>query len=294
MFIFISRHKSTIILIFICAVSLLLSWLATEKQASVSYNSSFEHKASAILAPAYFCSSVIGAVSSRFAYVGSLFASIWRRPAEREQFRSLEMEVENLKYQLDAERERNRRLEELFAVYGNLTAAQKSLKLVPAKVIAVEPTEWFRYFEINRGTKDGVYADMAVITSSVVMTDEPHLTGAVVGKVVEAHSRSARVQLITDRLSVVAATIGTMGDLVLMNGQPETENCVIDQIPSTAHEILKMENPVVVDERSSIFPAGMLVGNISSIEKGVHFCRVEVEPAFRFAKLREVMVVVSK
>jgi cell shape-determining protein MreC len=53
---------------------------------------------------------------------------------------------------------------------------------------------------------------------------------------------------------------------------------------------------VVVDERSPTFPPGMLVGRISSIEEkgieeqGTYFCRIVVEPAFKFNKLKEVMV----
>jgi cell shape-determining protein MreC len=92
---------------------------------------------------------------------------------------------------------------------------------------------------------------------------------------------------------VVAVTIESLGDLVLLRGQPETENCVIDEIPSTTHDRLKKGDAVIVDERSSIFPPGMLIGRISSIEKGIHFCRIEVQTAFTFNRLREVMVILD-
>ena len=123
--------------------------------------------------------------------------------------------------------------------------------------------------------------------------DAEHLTGAVVGRIADVQARSARVQLITDRFSAVAVVIESVGDLVRLKGRPETENCLIDEIPSTTYDILKKGQAVLVDERSSIFPPGMLTGKISSIRKGIHFCYVEVQPAFRFGKLREVMVVLD-
>jgi len=105
-----------------------------------------------------------------------------------------------------------------------------------------------------------------------------------------------KFRLITDQWSVVAVTIGSQGDMALMNGQPIKENCVIDEILLTTNNFLKKGDAVVVDERSSIFPPGMLVGRISRIEEkgieeeGTYFCRIVVEPAFEFSKLKEVMV----
>jgi len=140
---------------------------------------------------------------------------------------------------------------------------------------------------------------MAVITRAVRPIDAgitrrvatARLPGAVVGKIESVQPDSAQVQLITDRLCVVACSIEPLEDLVLLRGQPENENCAIDEIPSTTHDLLYEGNAVVVDERSSIFPPGMMVGWISSIKKETHFCHIEVQPAFKFSRLREVLVV---
>ena len=291
MFILLNRYRTIITFVCFCIVSLTLSRLPA------GANNSLEHKVSQFLVPVYFCSSVISTVYDGTARRGSVFTSIWQKPVEKTRLQELEYEVEHLKRQLKMEREANsRKLEDLQETFTSMVGTAESaptFKLTPAKVIAVEPTDWFRYLTINKGRADGVDVNMAVITRSEPAGDVPHPSGAVVGKVVQAQSHSARVQLITDRLSVVAVTIGSQGDLVLLRGQPETENGAIDAIPSTAHDMLEEGLAVVVDERSSIFPPGMLVGTISSIEKGTYFCRVEVQPAFKFAKLREVMVVLN-
>lgn len=324
MFISLGKYKVIIIFVCLCIISLILSWSTVGKaNAPALYNNSLKHNFSVLLIPAYLCSSVISAISTRIIYLGSIFISICQRPVDKTQLESLESEVENLKQQLDAEIDRNKRLEELYKLYTNLSTGttvrpnraptetgaaanaetdtsvgtrSHNFKLALAEVIAVEPTDWFRYLTIDKGTSDGVGIDMAVITKPDSIIDTQHLTGAVVGRIADVKPHSASVQLITDRLSVVAVTIESLGDLVLLRGQPEAENCAIDEIPSTMYDVLTANASgykVISDERSSIFPPGMLVGEISSIKKGTHFCRVEVQPAFKFNKLREVMVVLD-
>jgi cell shape-determining protein MreC len=314
---FLSKYKTIILLVCLCAISLILSWFTVGTTHTIEARSgSLKHRFSAFLAPVHYSSSVISFISSKIEYVGSIFVSIFRKPVQKERILELESKVEDLKRQLDEQIHRNRRLEEQYEVYTILTQVgtrtplgpeipkapapavenpepETAFRLLLAKVIAVEPTDWFRYLTIDKGTKHGVRVDMGVITRSDFISDLPHLTGAVVGRVMEANRNSAKIQLITDRLSVVAVTIESLGDLVLLTGQPETENCSIDEIPSTAYDKLKIGDAIIVDERSSIFPPGMLIGKLSSIEKGTHFCSIDVQPAFRFRKLREVMVVLG-
>ena len=303
MFIFLGKYKNIIIFVCLCTVSLIISWLTvgsirTIESTAHASNSPFKSKFSVFFVPIHFCSSIISSISAKFAHLGSIFTSICQKPLEKAQFQNLKNEVENLKYLLDVEKDRNRRLTELYEVYADLNEAAglkpaTNFRLVPANVIAVEPTDWFRYLTIDKGTKSGVKVDMAVITRSNSLIGTPYLTGTIVGRIAEVQLHSAKVQLITDRLSVAAVSIESLGDLVLLRGQPENENCVIDEIPSTTHDILKKGDAVISDERSYIFPPGMLIGKISSIKKGLRFCRIEVQPYFKFNKLREVMVVLD-
>ena len=303
MLIIISRYKNIIALLCFCAISLALSWLTMGAviKPSAQGSSSLEHNFSTILTPIHFFSSIISSISSRVARVGSIFAALFQKPVEKDRLEALENKVEQLEIQLGAERDKYGRLKEFYERSGlaEETVPEKTqvnIFRLAAKVIAVEPTDWFRYLTIDKGENDGVTEDMAVITWPDSVMDTPYLTGAIVGKVTDVHKYSAKVQLITDQWSVVAVTIGSQGDMALMNGQPIKENCIIDEILLTTHNFLKKGDAVVVDERSSIFPPGMLVGRISRIEEkgieeeGTYFCRIVVEPAFEFSKLKEVMV----
>ncbi|MBD3181933.1 hypothetical protein GF312_06565 [Candidatus Poribacteria bacterium] len=303
MFVFFSRYKIVIMFVLLCTLSLVFSWLTVQpaytKEAS---RSSLKHSFSTSVSPVFYLTGAINNLTSKLGYVGRFFVSIVQKPARKEEIEELKMQVENLKRQLKRQFDINRQLKQEIKLYTGIESsddigekAESSViyDLLPARVIAVEPSDWFRYVTINKGYKNGVRYDMPVVTRSTATTDTPYVTGAVVGKIVEVYPRSSRVRLVTDRQSVVSVTIESLGDLVLLRGQPDTEKCVIDEIPSTAFEILKEGDPIVVDERSPIFPPGMLVGNISSIEKGTHFCPIEVQPAFKFSRLSELMVVLK-
>ena len=313
MIILLSKYKNIIALVCFCAISLALSWLTmgAVSVSSAQGSDSLERNLSTLLTPVYFCSSIISSISSGISRVGTVFASVFQKPVEKNRLKTLESKVEQLEIQLDMERADYRRLKEFYensnmakgpgidensSIDAMTDSEQVHNFRLAAKVIAVEPTDWFRYLTIDKGEKDGVAEDMAIIAWSDSVIDTPYLTGAVIGKVVDVQKRSAKVQLITDRLSIVAVTIGSQGDLALMRGKSVKENCVIDEILLTTHDMLKEGDAVVVDERSSVFPPGMLVGWISSIEekgieeKGTYFCRIVIEPAFKFNKLREVMV----
>ncbi len=92
---------------------------------------------------------------------------------------------------------------------------------VSATVIAASPNAWFRTIVIDKGTGDGIRDDMPVIGA-----DEHN--GGLIGKVSNAASNAAVVQLITDDRSYVSAedvetgfrsgvapTVGAPGDLLL-------------------------------------------------------------------------------
>lgn len=287
-----NKHKSIFVLMLLCAISIIMSWLTIDPtNTEGTYNNSLKHWSAVVFTPFYSCCSIISVSINKVAYIGSMFSSIFQAPVDKAQLQILQDKIENLERQLSAERAKNRRLEELYQLRSKIMQKNPAMNLVSANVTAVDPTEWFRYVTIDRGYNHGIRIDMAVITGSYVNTDIRYLTGTVVGKISDVYPNASRVQLITDSMSTVAVTIESLGDLVLMRGKPDKERCGIDEIPSTAYDALTVGDVVTVDERSNIFPPGMLVGNIYGIKKEIEFCPVEVEPAFNFRKLKEVMVV---
>jgi len=296
-----SKYKGIIIFVGFCVASLILSWSNPNRE---DENPSFsglpgnpiKDTLSVFLVPNQIFERIISAISDKIGDIGYFFVRVFRKPIQMEEFESLRSSIETLNLQLNEERSKNRRLERLWKFSNTLTEVNPSFRFIPARVIAVEPTDWFRYITINKGRNHGINVDMAVITQAMYPPPKPMdftklMTGVVVGKVRSVQSNSAKVQLITDQLSAVAVTIGPLRDLAILKGQPENEMCIIDEIPSTTHDILSAGDAIVVDERSSIFPPGILVGWISSINRETQFCHIKVRPAFKFSRLNDVLVI---
>ncbi len=303
--IFFSRkYKSIIVLACLCVASMILSWLnsgnpeSEQKIITDLPTNPIKKSLSFLLIPNQFFEKIISAITSKLSDSAYFITYILKKPVMMEEFESLQNTVEILSRQLDEERDRNRRLEELWKFNKGLVDAKPSFTFIPARVISIEPTDWFRYITINKGRKHGITVDMPVITQIMYpppksITTTKLMTGSVIGKIKSVDHSSAKVQLITDRLSAVAVTIGPLRDLAILKGQPEKDNCIIDEIPSTTQDLLYVGDAVIVDERSSIFPPGMLVGWISSINRQTNFCHIEVQPAYKFNRLREVIVILN-
>jgi rod shape-determining protein MreC len=302
---FLSRkYKSIITFVCLCIISLILSWSYTPEYESDAFistesgNSPVKSALSLFIVPNQIMERTVIYMSDKLFDAGDFFAGLFRKPIEAEEFNALQSSLESLNLQLDEERDKTKSLERLWRFSNSLVEVNPSFKFVPARVIAVEPTDWFRYVTIDKGRNHGISVDMAVVTqvmypSPKSVTTTRLMTGAIVGKVSSIQANTAKVQLITDRLSVVAVTIGPQKDLALLRGRPEKEDCTIEEVPSTTHDMLSQWDPVVVDDRSSIFPPGMLVGWITVIDKRLQFCHIEVKPAFKFSRLSDVLVVLN-
>lgn len=261
-------------------------------------NNPVKSSLSLFIVPNQIMEHTISFVSDKLVDVGGFFVKLFHKPIEESEFDALQHSLQSLNLQLEEERQKSKGLEKLWELGRNLSESKSAFSFLPARVIAVEPTDWFRYVTIDKGRNQGIGVDMAVITQ--VMYNHPKsenttdlISGAVVGKVSSIQANTAKIQLITDRLSVVAVTIGPQRDLALLKGRPEHEDCTIEEVPSTKHDMLNLGDPIIVDDRSSIFPSGMMVGWITSVDKRLQFCHIEVKPAFNFSRLSDVLVILN-
>jgi len=299
-----NKYRDLITLIILCVISLIFSWSYSPKYEAdfsavneISYNP-IKSSLSLFIVPNQIIEHTISYISDKMIDAGVFIADLFRKPRELEEFNALQHSLESLNFQLEEERQKTKNLEKLWKFQNILMEVNPSFDFLPARVIAVEPTDWFRYVTINKGRNHGIAVDMAVITQVMFpppksMTTTKLMTGAIVGKISSIQANTATVQLITDRLSVVAVTIGPQRDLALLKGRPEKEDCTIEEVPSTTHDMLSQGDPVIVDDRSSIFPSGMLIGWITSIDKRLQFCHIEVKPAFKFSRLTDVIVILN-
>jgi len=136
---------------------------------------------------------------------------------------------------------------------------------------------------INRGSKDGVEKDMAVISKEF----------ALVGKIIEVIPDFSRVMLIINNKSIVAALIEGERSQGLV--EKETKGKLfMDFIPR--NEKLEIGERVITSGMDNIYPKGILIGKIDSIDLSQNqlFQKVTISPAVDFSKLEEVFIIKSK
>ena len=197
--------------------------------------------------------------------------------SENEVLRKRLAETEVALQQQRALADRSHLLENLLELRDRTT-----LKTTGAEIIAAGATPDFRTVTIDKGTREGLAADMAVIAPA-----------GVVGRVVVPSASAAKVQLLVDRNAAAGAVIerresraqgvvvGTGDSLLRMEYVSEIADIVVGDV-------------VVTSGIDGIYPKGFVIGRVESVEKsGSAFKSILVKPAVDFSSLEEVLVVLS-
>ena len=174
------------------------------------------------------------------------------------------------------------------ALAGQTRVLQETLDLkqetpfttTPAMVIASGASPDFRTMTLDKGSSQGLAADMAVIAPA-----------GVVGRVILPTPRAAKVQLIIDRNAAAAGLVErtrAQGVVVGTGG----DRMRFEFLPGTAD--LKTGDRVVTSGMDGIYPKGFVLGQIESIERTAgEFSTVLIRPSVNLSALETVLVVTS-
>ena len=215
--------------------------------------------------------------------VSGVTRNIWDIVTVHEQNKMLRNEVEQLRVQnLEASEAlaENERRRALIGYKQTMT----QFDLVAARVIGRESATWSRMIVINRGRKDGVDADMAVVTEK-----------GLVGHVVEAGWNTSKVQLILDPRSSVGTIVQRAESRVAGIVQGDLDNPMMPQMVNIPKNADVVEGDVIVTSGfGGIYPKGIVVGLVSSLQNdsGGLLKVGLLEPAVDFQKLEDVMVII--
>ena len=152
-----------------------------------------------------------------------------------------------------------------------------------AQVIGASGSEQSRVLYIDKGTRDGVRVDMAVITPD-----------GVVGKIKDVFPLSSQVILINDRDGGAGVILQNSRLQGVLTGTPQGE-LKIKYIMSD--ENVAVGEPVVTSGGDRIFPKGMPVGTVSEVNpdhEGDPFLSIKVKPASNLSQLEEVLIITKQ
>ena len=199
--------------------------------------------------------------------------------------RNLKAENEELKRQLAAAQvagQEQRALADRARGFQKLLELRDSISLATAaaEIIGGPASPDFRTLTIDKGTRDGLRPDMAVIAPE-----------GVVGRLVVPSARSAKVQLLVDRNAAAGVIIERTRaqGVVVGSGDDRLQMQYVSEVSDLA-----VGDVVVTSGIDTIYPKGLIVGRVEVVEKnGPAFKRIIVKPAVDFSRLEEVLVVLT-
>ncbi len=188
----------------------------------------------------------------------------------------LKVQLGALQVQFQQERaraERARQLEHLLGFRNDL-----NIDTLPAEVIGAGATSDFRVLTIDRGSKNGVVTNMAVIAPT-----------GVVGRVVTPTHHASKVQLLIDRNAAAGGLVERTRAQGIVVGKGE-EIVRMDFVAATAD--VKIGDTIVTSGIDGIYPRGFVIGKVERVGSGNGIYKtVEVRPSVDFNRLEEVLVV---
>jgi rod shape-determining protein MreC len=189
--------------------------------------------------------------------IGSFFSNVFRAGSLQAENEALQATITDLRTQLQEFHELRRGFEELSRVVQ--LQDEIGVQGFGARVVAECPSNYEWCVMVDKGSADGVYDDMPVMSGS-----------GLVGRVVQVSSGSSQVMLIIDPDSYVAARLAESGEVGLLQGNRSEDlrfSLIDSEVEVRPGELVAtsgyhLQNGTDV----GIFPPGIPIGEVSLVE----------------------------
>lgn len=183
---------------------------------------------------------------------------------------ALAVEYQNRCRELELENQRLRR-------FVNFNGPGREV-LVAARVVARDPSPWYKTIMIDRGEEHGVTRGLPVIVSE-----------GVVGQVVKVSEQYSRVLLVTDRNSSVDALVQESRARGMVKGN-NTEQCLFKY--ALRKDVILPGQMIITSGLDQVFPKGLRIGVVLDVKKEDSrlFQKIVLQTCVDFDKLEEVLV----
>lgn len=164
---------------------------------------------------------------------------------------------------------------------------RSDLKLMSARVIGRDPSNWWNTVILDRGTLDGVTPDMPVLTVE-----------GLVGKTIEVTRNNCQVLLVVDENCKVSGWMRDSGQYGIVQGNILTgevgSQCRMTFVDRFSK--VKVGDQVFTSGLGGIFPKGILIGLVTSVvssktpNRNALYQDVNISPAVDLARIEEVFI----
>jgi rod shape-determining protein MreC len=197
----------------------------------------------------------------------------------REENKRLQLETTMLKRRLDQLQDQALETQRLERMLAMRRASQA--EFLTARVVGKDATNWFKTIVLDRGSLEGIRRNQPALAPD-----------GLVGRVVEVTPTSARIQLLTDPVSAVGGLIQRTRVTGIVSGNLGA-GARVRYLPLMADVIVGDE--VVTSGMGGVFPKGILIGRIASVERksGALFQEASLQSAVDLSRLEEVLILTN-
>jgi rod shape-determining protein MreC len=149
---------------------------------------------------------------------------------------------------------------------------------VAARVIARDPSPWFKTLMIDKGERHGLKKNAPILVPE-----------GVVGQITKVSPNFSRVLLITDRNSAVDALVQNTRARGIVKGGDDNR-CIF--VYALRKEEIHAGEVIVTSGLDQVFPKGLKIGTVLDVEKDHSrlFQDIVIQTSVDFDKLEEVLV----
>ncbi|MDF2521762.1 MAG: rod shape-determining protein MreC [Clostridia bacterium] len=260
------------LLTFVIAVSIALMVLAAGTSTGRTKPTPVEGVLGTIVNP------IQNAVYSVGEFISGSFDSLFH-------LKTLKIENEDLKDKVEKLQEENRKLIQLAAenkrlrdLLGFKETNEELQFITGANITGRDPGNWFDIFTLDKGSRDGVQANDAVIVGN----------GYLAGRIIEVSETYSKFMALIDQRSSVSIIVDRTRDLGIVSGSEDKD--IIALMPLEA-DIAKGDD--ISTSGYSTFPKNIYIGKVKSVEKQERKLQklVMIEPAADFERLEEIYIV---
>ena len=241
---FLTKHKKIFIIIMV--VLCLLTIVFTLKPSYVS--SAARNAAGMILNP------INGALSSAGNWTADRIGFLIEMNALHSKVKELETENDRLQAENIRLREAQKENEKLSRLL-DIVNQYADYPMVGAKIIGKDSSGWYDAYKINKGQKDGIKVNMAVLAP-----------GGLMGIVRECNLYDSTVISLIDDRSVIAAQCSRTGDMGFVKGDSDLMRsglCRMDYVDIDA-QILPGDE-ILTSPLSAFYPPGIIIGRVNEV-----------------------------
>lgn len=216
------------------------------------------------------------AIASPFEAVGDWVSDLGISRDEMDELKAQNDELRARLAELEEARQENERLRELVEF-----AEERKLTKVGARVIGRPTSSWEGVITIDRGSTDGIEPGMPVLGAQ-----------GLVGQVFEVSDHAARVRLITDQHSGVAAMVQSTRVTGVAQGTIEGQ-LTLDFVSAETTPVVG--DVIITSGLGGVYPKGLVIGDVTVVDerRGELFPRITVVSRVPIDRIEEVLVLVG-